>query len=275
MELDDRLVLAGAEGIDLDLTLAGVASRGAAVLIDLLVQGASVMVLGLVAGNFGDAGLALFFAGSFLILFGYPIVAEAFANGRTLGKAAMRIAVVDQSGAPASFIAVVIRNVVRLVDIFPGVYVVGAVSVLATSRHQRLGDLAARTVVVRRGAVHAPVGGPMAYDAGFASPGTGPVPVGAAGFAPGGFGAGTPPLPGADSGWAVAANAAGWDLSQVTAEEVAALRSFLGRRQELAPPYRAQLAQTLSFQILPKVAGVPLEGGPEAFIERIVAAKTQ
>ena len=65
-----------------------------------------------------------------------------------------------------------------------------------------------------------------------------------------------------------------WDVSQVTADEVAAMRSFLGRRHQLTPQHRAQLAQTLSFQVLHKVAGVPLEGGPEVFLERVVHAKT-
>lgn len=250
VELDDRVSLAGAEGIDLDLTLAGLPSRGAAVILDLAAQTLAMVVIGFVAGQFGDAGVALFAVGAFLVIFGYPVIGEAFLGGRTLGKAAMRIAVVDQRGGPASFLAVLIRNVVRLIDLLPGLYLVGATSILATARNQRLGDLAAGTLVVRRGGVQTPVGGAVAYGAGLGQPAI---------EAPFGVSPGAPMT---------------WDVSQVTADEVAAMRSFLGRRHQLTPQHRAQLAQTLSFQVLPKVAGVPLEGGPEVFIERVVHAKT-
>ena len=95
VDLDDRMTLANAEGIDLDLSLAGIGSRGSAVLIDLALQSlASLVVLavGFASGGFGVAFAAIF---SFLILLGYPIMAEAFASGRTVGKAVMRIAVVS------------------------------------------------------------------------------------------------------------------------------------------------------------------------------------
>jgi len=60
----------------------------------------------------------------------------------------------------------------------------------------------------------------------------------------------------------------------VTPEEVAMARSFLERRAQLTPDARWQLAVTLADQLRPKVAGVPLDGGPEAFLERIVVART-
>lgn len=230
------MTLANAEGIDLDLSLAGIGSRGSAVLIDLVLQSLAVVVIlavGFAYGGLGSAFAAIF---SFLILLGYPILAEAFASGRTVGKAVMRIAVVSVDGTPVTFLAAVIRNVIRVVDLLPGAYFVGMVSVLVTERNQRLGDLAAGTIVVhvgRRGAI----------DPGLGMVGT------------------LPP------------ESVGWDVSAVTADEVAVVRSFLIRREELDPRHRVDLAQTLAFQILPKVAGVPLEGGPELFLERIVAVK--
>lgn len=240
MELDDRVTVAGAEGIDLDLVLAGVGSRGAAFLVDLALQAAALFLVGLVAGAAGEVGPAVLAVAGFVILLGYPILAEAFAGGRTVGKALLGIVVVAVDGTPVTFLSAVIRNVVRLVDALPGVYLVGIVAVLATSRNQRVGDLAAGTLVVHRprAAVPADVGG--RWSTPMASP----------------------------------AEMAGWDVSAVTADEVAAMRSFLGRRASLEPRSRADLAQALSFQILPKVAGVPLEGGPEVFLERVVAAKT-
>jgi len=238
VELDDRLTLASAEGIDVDLRLAGIGSRGSAFLIDLVLQAAALALAGLVASAFGDLGRAFLAVAAFLILLGYPILAEAF-GGRTVGKALLRLSVVTTEGTPITFLASVIRNLVRLVDSLPGTYFVGIAAVLLTRRGQRVGDLAAGTLVVHSGRSRS-------RALGSAAP----------------FDVGLPP------------EAARWDVSAVTAEEVAAVRSFLDRRCDLDPSHRANLAQTLSFQLLPKVAGVPLDGGPEHFLERVVAAKT-
>ena len=241
VDIDDRLTLANAEGIDLDMRLAGIGSRGVALLVDLLAQMAVMFLVGLVAGAFDALGVAFFAIASFLVFVGYPILSEALASGRTLGKGVMGIAVIRVDGGPITFLAAVIRNVVRFVDALPGTYFVGIASALLTKRAQRVGDLAAGTIVIHRRPVAGP-GGPGLGDAG------------------GQFGS-LPP------------DATGWDVSAVTAEEVAAVRSFLARRASLDPGHRSNLAQTLAFQLLPKVAGVPLEGGPEAFLQRVVTAK--
>lgn len=240
VEIDDRLTLPNAEGIDLDLRLAGIGSRGVALIVDLVLQTLVLFLAGAVAGAFDSWGAAFFAITAFMVLLGYPILAEGLAAGRTFGKALMHIAVVSTDGTPITFLAAVIRNVVRLVDSLPGTYFVAIASVLFTKRSQRVGDLAAGTIVIHRGRIggtRTPLG-PAAQDA-------------------------SPPLTGTER----------WDVSAVTADEVAAVRSFLGRRAELDPGHRSNLAQTLAFQLMPKVAGVPLEGGPEAFLERVVAAK--
>lgn len=238
MELDDRYTLASAEGIDLDLRLAGIGSRGSAFLLDLAVQSLALAAIGLVGAAFGALGVAFYAIATFLVLLGYPILAEGF-GGRTIGKAVMKLRVVSVDGTPVTFVAAVVRNLVRLVDALPGAYFVGIVALLVTARSQRVGDLAAGTLVVHTGSLRSTAG-------------------------PSGAGLVAGPLP---------PDAAGWDVATVTADEVAAVRSFLVRRGELDPVHRANLAQTLSFQLLPKVAGVPLDGGPEAFLERVVAAK--
>lgn len=240
MEIDDRLTLANAEGIDLDLRLAGIGSRGVALIADLVLQTLVLLLAGAVAGAFDSWGVAFFAITAFLVLLGYPILAEGLAGGRTFGKALMRIAVVSTDGTPITFLSAVIRNVLRLVDSLPGTYFVAIASALSTKRSQRVGDLAAGTIVIHQGRVggSATPLGPVAQEA-------------------------PQPMVGAEA----------WDVSAVTADEVAAVRSFLGRRGELDGGHRANLAQTLAFQLMPKVAGVPLEGGPEAFLERVVAAK--
>lgn len=245
MEFEEQLTLANAEGIDLDVSLAGIGSRGGALIIDLAGEIVALLLLGVLTSLLSvDVTVALVAVFGFLIVFVYPIVAEAFAGGRTFGKAALGIRVVAIDGSPVSFLAAVIRNVLRVIDILPGTYLVGTVAVFSTTKNQRLGDLAANTIVVHQRTRSTDSTSGLDLGSAFADD----------------------PLAGVDS--------SGWDLSAVTAEEVAAVRSFLVRRDQLEPSRRADLAQTLAFQLLPKVAGVPLEGGPERFLERVVAART-
>jgi uncharacterized RDD family membrane protein YckC len=71
-------------------------------------------------------------------------------TGQTLGKRLLGIRVVNQDGSRVSFGASFIRNILRIVDALPVLYIVGLITVLATGeRRQRVGDLAARTRVVR------------------------------------------------------------------------------------------------------------------------------
>ncbi len=239
VELEDRLTLNEAEGIDLDLRLAGIASRGAALIIDLVFQLLLLIVVTAVGAELGDLGLAFAAVGSFLLLFAYPTLAEAFAGGRTVGKAIMRVHVIGVDGRPVTFVQAAVRNVVRFVDALPGAYLVGIVAVLFTAKAQRLGDLAAGTLVVH-----------------------------------------SRPRPGNATPWAPSVDVAfgdvdmaGWDLSAVSAEELAAVRSFLGRRAELAPAARLEIGGTLAARLRPRVAGVPTDGGDEAFLERVAAAQ--
>lgn len=73
------------------------------------------------------------------------------ATGQTLGKKLFRIAVVRESGEPCTYRAAAIRTAFRVVDWLPAGYLVGLTSMVVTGRRQRLGDLAAGTVVVSEG----------------------------------------------------------------------------------------------------------------------------
>ena len=248
MEIDDRVTLPGAEGIDHDLVLAGIGSRGIALLIDSLILTISLLLLLGLAQSMGEIGATVFYIGAFVIGFGYPIGFEAFNGGRTVGKMAMGLAVVRTDGTPVTFLAALVRNVARVVDVLPGAYFVGVISMLATSRVQRLGDLAAGTLVVRtRGSAVLPMEG---WDSPWHSTDA----------------TGAPML--------MPAEIAAWDTSSVTVDEVAAVRAYLGRRAQLAPEHRYQIADRLARQLLPKVAGIPLDGGPDLFLERVAYARS-
>jgi uncharacterized RDD family membrane protein YckC len=141
------------------LPYAGLLRRLLAFLIDLVLGLiSSVLVigaLGFVVGLFGysteDIGLfwlwrANLAAGFWILgIFTYVlyfVVPEA-RSGATLGKRLLRLRVVTESGHPIDWTASILRNLIRPIDAVGGfVFALGA-------RHQRLGDRAANTVVLR------------------------------------------------------------------------------------------------------------------------------
>jgi hypothetical protein len=84
----------------------------------------------------------------------YFIVCEAF-FGATLGKIVAEIQVKTSDGGTIGVRAAVIRNIMRVIDGIGG-YLVAAFSVILTSRHVRLGNLAAGTAVMKRVSGRAP-----------------------------------------------------------------------------------------------------------------------
>jgi uncharacterized RDD family membrane protein YckC len=147
------------EQIAVEFPLAGVGSRFLAIAFDTLLQALIGVSLGIVAGLVGLAVstvnrsaapwvLAVALLGFFVVYMGYFAVFEALWRGQTPGKRLVGLRVIDVSGSPVTVYAAILRNVIRIVDQIPGIYAVGIVSVLVTSRQQRLGDLAAGTVVV-------------------------------------------------------------------------------------------------------------------------------
>src|SRR5436190_4255461 len=84
----------------------------------------------------------------FVLSIGYSIYFEWMWRGQTLGKRILRLRVMDAEGLRLKFSQVVIRNLLRVVDMIP-MYLVGGLAVVLSRRAQRLGDLAANTVVIR------------------------------------------------------------------------------------------------------------------------------
>src|SRR4029078_15726 len=109
--------------------------------------------------------VAVLIIASFLVFFGYDVAFETLASGRTPGKRATGLRVVRQGGEPAGVMAAAVRNLVRLVDIQPGMlYAVGATSIFFSQRNQRLGDLAAAPRVVRERRPPPPMARPTGPD---------------------------------------------------------------------------------------------------------------
>jgi uncharacterized RDD family membrane protein YckC len=148
-----RLVIQTPEGCSFSLQLAGPVARFLAWLIDLLAMVAltliSLFILGFIAIVLGGLAIAMAYLVLFALWLCYGIIFEWFWRGRTLGKMALRLRVMDEQGLRLRFSQVVVRNLLRIADMLPALYMVGGVSCMLTRRCQRLGDLAAGTVVVR------------------------------------------------------------------------------------------------------------------------------
>jgi len=100
-------------------------------------------------GRYGLLLMAISIAAQLAIELFYFVFFETIWRGRSPGKWLVGLGVTRSDGLPVSFGASLVRNLLRSVDILPTYYLTGLVSMLITSRCQRLGDLAADTVVIR------------------------------------------------------------------------------------------------------------------------------
>lgn len=243
----DTLRVQTADNVSLGYTTAGVGSRMVAQLVDnaiALVVVFAVVEVVVAAGTSAStseqgaawaAGAAV--GAGFLAYFGYFLVAELLSGGRTPGKAAMGLRVVRLDGSAADAGAVLVRNLVRIIDVL--VLAVGVIVMFFNPLSRRLGDIAAGTVVIReRAAVtYAAVAAPPPMI--LRTPDAGP------------------PIDG---------------IERLGAHEENALRVFLSR-QGLAPPLRARLAAQLAAKLYDRLQlpwSAPERMWPaELFLERL------
>ena len=237
------------EAVVLEFETAGPASRLLAGLIDLVIQVLALMAVSFGAvginaagADIGGLGTAAVYVLLFLLIFGYPVVLETVWRGRTIGKAVMGLRVVTVEGAPIGFRHAAIRGILALVDkyaFFSGL--LGIVSILVTARNQRLGDLAAGTIVLReRTAAKAPTATTL------------PIPAGLESYA------------------------ATLDLGGLSTADYTTVRSFLVRSGSLAPDVRADLARQLAVPVSLRLRTQPPPGvSPELFLQCVAGAVQQ
>ncbi|MBU6409714.1 MAG: RDD family protein [Verrucomicrobia bacterium] len=141
------------EGIMFSQLLAGPVMRFLAWFIDQFCIQLLLTVLEIMLGLLGvlspGFAFAFYVIGWFVIGIGYGIFFEWTWRGQTIGKRLFRLRVMDVEGMKLQFNQIVVRNLLRFVDQLPAFYFVGGVACWLNSRCQRLGDLAANTVVVR------------------------------------------------------------------------------------------------------------------------------
>lgn len=247
-QYDDVVSIATPEGLDLQLMLAGPASRFVSAAVDIVIQLVLLVAVAIVLGVLGGAGLGgggvavlLWSLISFGLITFYDVFFEVFNSGRTPGKVLNGLRVVRTEGYPVTFVTSLIRNAIRPIDFLPSMYLLGAGTILVTKKNQRIGDVVAGTLVVRE---------LQAAD-----------------------NERTPALA------SVATRSDGddvsthWDTSRVTEEDVATVREFLARRETIDYAVRLDLARTLAERLRPNVVGAPADLRGERFLLALVRAK--
>ena len=226
-DLRQHLEIETPEHVVLDYEIAGLGSRAAAALIDILILGGLALSsgillaimnrMGLSPGRLGGAVLILI---GFAAWYGYFTLFEGLRGGQTPGKRRLGLRVVADTGQPAGIGAAAIRNLLRPADFLPPPYLLGALLVGLHPRAKRLGDMVAGTVVVRDRPQEDQVRLAPLPEEGIAAP-------------------------------------------ELGDEEFRLLGSFLARSGELSPETRARLAEGLSTRLADALGRVEAQEGAD------------
>jgi uncharacterized RDD family membrane protein YckC len=243
MDASDKLTIDTPEQTLLEYPIAGLGSRFLALMADTAIQvilGILVIIVGSVL-NIGLARLgalsqqwvvAIIVIAIFLLNSGYFALFEIFWNGQTPGKRYAQLRVIQDDGRPIGAYEAMVRNALRLVDILPGMYGIGLISIFLSRQSKRIGDFVAGTVVVHEKTL--------------------------AGFRPHGetgIDETLPPI----------------DVSSVSVDEVRLIEAFLNRRDSLEPAVRTNMALQISNRLAEKMQ-VKIYGWPrtERFLEAVI-----
>jgi uncharacterized RDD family membrane protein YckC len=156
---DDEFVLETPEHARIEFELAGVGSRFLAGFVDSFIQTGILAAIAITVGWLrwrmtGDLGrmsttAIVAIISAMLLVIAYYMVFELLWGGQSPGKRLAGLVVVREDGGPIGLQESAVRNVLRLVDMLPAVYTLGMIFIFLTRRCQRLGDMAAGTLVVK------------------------------------------------------------------------------------------------------------------------------
>ncbi len=139
-----------------DLKPADVALRIAAVLVDSIIIWIVTAILlvptiglSMMRGRFTWMFGIPFFVGAVILPFLYFTFFEAYMNGQTPGKMLCTIRTVKANGEPITLVESLIRNILRIIDWLPTLYLLGFILTLVSEKRQRIGDMAANTIVIK------------------------------------------------------------------------------------------------------------------------------
>jgi uncharacterized RDD family membrane protein YckC len=267
IDLRDQLSIETPELVGIEFPLAGIGSRCVALLVDSVVQGFSFVVFLIVtilifAALPGTAtvphhtqsadpakwAIALMILIPFLLQWGYFALFEAFWNGQTPGKRMLRLRVIQQSGQPIGLFESMGRNLIRIIDMLPGFYLIGAVCIFVTRRQQRLGDMVAGTLVVHSVPTETSIlaAGTRTFTAASLEP---------------------PPQPVLRTTLELPADG----VARLSRADLQLMENFLARRLDLPLDVRASLAERLAIRMKEKtLLEVPSGTSNETFLEALV-----
>ena len=230
------------ENVSVTYQLSGIGSRFLALALDTILQFLASVALILVAmyialrmtinwvqveeavrakSTWVFAGMMI---GVFLIAWGYFIFFETIWNGQTPGKRLVRLRVVREGGQPVDLACAATRNLMRYLDFLPALYTVGLISIFFSPRYKRLGDYAAGTIVVKERSPHL-------------------VRIKSR----------TEPRHGVSSASALGVVS----IDALSPSDLAAVRRFAERREELPLETQEQVARTLAAPIMAKLGLAP------------------
>ncbi len=136
------------EGVELEFSPAGPVPRALAWLLDAVIRYTADGILASLLAQLGRTGVGIVLIILFLMEWGYPVIFEVFNGGQTPGKMALGLRVIREDGAPVGWSRSVVRSLLTTADFLPFAYGTGLTAMFLGRRFQRLGDLAAGTLVV-------------------------------------------------------------------------------------------------------------------------------
>jgi uncharacterized RDD family membrane protein YckC len=263
----DQLTIDTPEQVSIRFPIAGLGSRFLAILADTVVQLVAYILLILVfvliatsapkvaSGELSHTGEKWLVAGliffHFVMYWGYFALFETYWNGQTPGKKLCKIRVIQQSGRQITFFEAMIRNLIRIVDLLPGFYLIGVITTLCNRQHQRLGDLAAGTLVIHERPSEEPLWSGSASRT-----------ITAAVFEPS---APEPSFSPSDD-LTLPADA----VARLTPEDLGVIDRFFSRILDMDLDTRARIAARLASQMNEKMGlPTPADAKPERFLESI------
>jgi len=136
------------EGVELAFSPAGPVPRALAWIVDAGIRCAVYLALASALHGLGRVGLGLTLLVLFLLEWFYPVGFEVMGGGQTPGKTLLGLRVLRADGAPVGWSRSTVRSLLAFADFLPFGFAAGLTAMLLGRRCQRLGDLAAGTLVV-------------------------------------------------------------------------------------------------------------------------------
>lgn len=257
----DQLNIDTPEQVELQFRVAGIGSRFVALLVDHLIQFSFYLLLILVLvlvfsgsrsapaaaehelDTAGKWFIAAFIIANFCLLWGYFALFEAFWKGQTPGKRVMRLRVIKDSGRQITLFEALARNLLRIVDYFPSMYLTGVITMLCNKANKRLGDFVAGTLVIHEPSEEQPM---FVQTPAFLTPNMVS------------FAAPSTSLPGMFPADAVA---------KLQPRDLLIIDTFFGRALDLPMETRALMAYRIANEMCAKMGVLVPEGNPERALE--------